>query len=75
MELEPNLTTARTLTDGRGEGGGGGGAKFYDGEKAWSSINNLILFGPPLHPPPPRNQANTSLLTFYFRLTNRYSIL
>jgi hypothetical protein len=26
-------------------GGGGGGAKSYDGEKAWSSINNLVLSG------------------------------
>ncbi len=30
------------LTDGSG-GGGGEGAESYDGEKAWSSINHLIL--------------------------------
>jgi hypothetical protein len=27
-----------------GRGGGHGGAKFYDGEKAWSSKNHLIFF-------------------------------
>ncbi len=26
-----------------GEGGGVGGAKSYDGEKAWSTMNNSIL--------------------------------
>ncbi len=26
-----------------GEGGGAGGAKSYDDEKAWSSINHVIL--------------------------------
>jgi hypothetical protein len=31
------------LTDWRGGGGGGERAKPYDGEKAWSYINNLIL--------------------------------
>ncbi len=35
VEEEPNLTTARTLTDRRGEGGGGGGAKSYDDENAY----------------------------------------
>ncbi len=33
------------LTDGRGRGMVGGWAKSYDGEKAWSSINQLILSG------------------------------
>jgi hypothetical protein len=28
-----------------GGGGGGGEAKSYDGEKAWSSTNHLILSG------------------------------
>jgi hypothetical protein len=31
------------LTDGRGWVGGGRGAKSYDGERAWCSINHLIL--------------------------------
>ncbi len=31
------------FSDGRGWGRGGGGAKTYDGEKAWSSINEAIL--------------------------------
>jgi hypothetical protein len=36
----------RQLADRRwGRGGDGEGAKAYDGEKAWSSINNSILSG------------------------------
>ncbi len=32
------------LTDVTGGEGGGRGAKPYDSEKAWSSLNHLILF-------------------------------
>ncbi len=33
------------LTDWRAGGGDGRGAKLYDGEKAWPSMNHLILSG------------------------------
>jgi hypothetical protein len=47
QQLSPvSLTVWRRLSSLTGEGGGGGGgAKSYDGEKAWSSINPLILSG------------------------------
>jgi hypothetical protein len=38
-----------------GEGGGEGGAKSYGGEKAWSSMNHLILSSTAQYQPPGDN--------------------
>jgi hypothetical protein len=40
---QSSCVTPIEITDGMGDGGG---AILYDGEKAWSSVNHLILFGP-----------------------------
>jgi hypothetical protein len=59
----------RQLADGGG-GGDWGGAKSYDGEKAWSSINNSIIS---IYLPTRRNvKYDTGLKIFFSPAFNKF---
>jgi hypothetical protein len=59
------------LTYGRGRYGVGGGAKSYDGEKAWSAINNSIFSGKYVHKTKKTFKVDNTLRNFHqFNIDN-----